>query len=68
MFCTGLHWTVLTCYKLLPALGCTGLYSAVLGLAVLGSSGGLGDLGGKSIPVDSSGQGGWGVLVDQKPQ
>ena len=38
----------------------TGLYSAVPGLAVLGSPGGPGDPGGKSFPVDLSGQGGLG--------
>ena len=52
--CTTLYWAV---------LDCTRLYSAVPGLAVLGSPGGPGDPGdpgGKSVPVDSSGQGGWG--------
>ena len=45
----------------MTALGCTGLYSAALALAVLGSlgcPGDPGDPGGKSAPVDSSGQGG----------
>ena len=49
--CTRLYWTV---------MGCTLMYSV---LAVLGSPGGPGDPGdpgGKSVPVDSSGQGGWG--------
>ena len=49
--CNRLYWAV---------LGCTGLYSAVPGLAVLGSPGGPGDPGGKSVTVDSSGKGGWG--------
>ena len=46
--CTRLYWTV---------MDCTLMYSV---LAVLGSPGGPGDPGGKSFPVDLSGQGGLG--------